>query len=73
MSLHIHQLIMHEGSSVNIYFKDGLSAIDVLEIRKIFRFGGNFEFINCGAKNEFITLKHAKSDMFNKLHHHTDD
>ena len=72
MSTSIHQLIMLPGAQTNLFCKDGLLSTDVLQIKSIFRFGGYLNFINCGAQNEYVTLKQAKWNMFNLLHHHVD-
>ena len=69
MSTTVHQAIILPKGKLNVYCKDGLSAIDVLNIQHIYHFGGNFNFINCGADNEYAGLFQAKSDMNTMMLH----
>ena len=56
MSTTIHQVIILPGQTVSVYCKDGLSAIDVLNIEHIYNFNGNMKFVNCGAPNQYVAL-----------------
>ena len=50
---------------MNIYCKDGLSALDVYNIEHIYHFGsGNLTFKDCGAANEWVALNQAYQDMY---------
>ena len=64
MGSKINRVIILPGGQVNFYCKDGLSSIDVLQIQRIYLFGGNLKFVNCGAFNESIGLDMAIRDMF---------
>ena len=59
----IHSAIILPTSTVRFFCKDGLSPIDVLNIEHIYRFGGDMQFVNCGADNELVALWQAKLDM----------
>ena len=56
MSINIHQLIIKPGNDVKFVCDDGLSLADVMNIKRIYRFGGSVNFINCGIEYEFALL-----------------
>ena len=49
-----------------IYCTDGLSALDVVNIEKVYHFGENIVFQDCGApyENEWSALKQSAEDMY---------
>ena len=63
MSTTIHNLIVLPGNQVRFFCADGLSPLDVSNIQRLFRFGGDLKFINCGPANEYAGLFQAQSDM----------
>ena len=66
MLKHIHQLIIEPGSDVRLLCKDGLSAATVYNIDKIYHFGGNFKFVDCGAGAIQAGLDQATESMYKK-------
>ena len=52
----IHSAIIFPASTFNFLCKDGLSPLDVFNIEHIYQFGGNMQFVNCGADNEYVVL-----------------
>ena len=67
MSKQIHQLIIRHGSNVNIVCKDDLSAAAIYNIDKIYRFGGDLKFVECGTPAIWAGLYHAFSSMYYKM------
>ena len=63
MSTNLHQLLILPGSNVNIFCKDGLSSLDVDNVKKIFNFGGNIQMKNCGPQNEWEAINQSMDDM----------
>ena len=59
----VHELILAPGNVANIYCKDGLTSLDVYEIKSIFNFGGEIKFVNCQPENMYVTLVQAYGDM----------
>ena len=55
MSSSIHQLIIMPKVTGTIICEDGLSPLDVFNVKKIYNFG-KIKFSNCGAENEYVTL-----------------
>ena len=55
----IHQLLIRPGSKVNLVCKDGLSAATVYNIDKIYNFGGNLKFVDCGTPEIWAGLFQA--------------
>ena len=66
MSSTVKQVLILPGSAVNFYCKDGLSALDLLNIQKVFHFGGKIEFVDCGGENWYVGLEQSYQDMFSK-------
>ena len=66
MLKHIHQLIIEPGSDVRLLCKDGLSAATVYNIDRIYHFGGNFKFVDCGAGAIWTGLDQAWGSMMDK-------
>ena len=64
MPLQVHQLIMTPGNRQKFICQDGLSPTDKIQIGKIYNFGGDLMFQNCGPQFEYAILNHAKWNMF---------
>ena len=47
---------MMPGDVVQFFCKDGLSPATVFQIERIYRFGGNMKFVNCGVGNMYAGL-----------------
>ena len=45
------------SNTVTIMCVDGLSPLDVLQIKSIYNFGGKFKFDNCNVGHENAVLK----------------
>ena len=56
MSTSVHQLLILPGGTVDFLCIDGMSALDVLNIEHLFNFGGELQFVNCGAENIWVAL-----------------
>ena len=52
----LHSLIILPGATVRYFCKDGLSSLSVMQVQKIFMFGGKMVSVNCGADIELIAL-----------------
>ena len=72
MSTHLHQLLLLPGNNVKLFCTDGISPLTVMNIQKIYNFGGNIKFKNCGASDEWIAMSQATDDM-GSLADNTDD
>ena len=59
----VSKVIILPGSKVRFFCKDGLSAIDVEDIKRIYHFGGKLEFVNCGPFNIIMGLEMAADSM----------
>ena len=55
-------MLMDPGSKVNIYCKDGESALDVYNTN-LFKFGGDLHFVNCDISKKWQILVIAKENM----------
>ena len=66
MLKHIHQLIIEPNATVRLVCKDGLSAATVYNIDKIYHFGGNLKFVDCGAGAIYAGLYQASGNMLDK-------
>ena len=54
---------MLPGDKVNFFCKDGLSAATVHNIDLIYNFGGDLQFVDCGAGNILAGLSQAEETM----------
>ena len=64
MSTELNSVLIVPGSTMNIFCKDGLSALDVYNIEHVYHFGGNMVFKDCGAPNEWVALNQSTEDMY---------
>ena len=63
----VNSVIILPGAKFNFFCIDGLSPLDVLNIKHIYRFGGHMQFFDCGAANEYVGLVQTMDDMNIKL------
>ena len=58
----MHTLFIAENSTVNIYCKNGKSALQIYGIQKIYNGGGNLKFIGCDPYTQYAILRQATDD-----------
>ena len=67
MSTSLNSVIILPGSRADFYCADGLSPVDKQNIQKIFNFGGQLKFANCGVENMWVAFQLAKGTMQDEL------
>ena len=66
MLTHIHQLIIPPNQTVRLLCRDGMSAATVVNIDRIYNFGGEVKFVECGAGAIWAGLEQATDNVLVK-------
>ena len=64
MSIKVHSFILNPSDTVRVFCTDGLSSLDIANIKYIYNFGGQFKLSNCGVGNEAHVLRKTYTAMF---------
>ena len=65
MSTNVHSAVILPGATMKVYCVDGMSALEVLNVQKLFNFGGQMKFENCGVPNVFGGLQDGATTLGN--------
>ena len=60
-------MILIPGNTFTVVCDDGMSSGNISILGRLFNFGANIRFENCGAATDLDILNKAKVDMHHKL------